>query len=242
MMGGDADYLDKVLEGRSDGEKVKVLDMTTRLGIQRDDPLWLMMIAINHLRVVTEDLPTELQEFEGYLDQWSETNLKILEALASKAETVENLATSSLELTTVLHALIDTSAELAKNIKSSNKRWKRSVAGLEMKLATIEELLIRNNKPQGLDFQDNLKTSLNSFTSQIESQVNSLKQTGTNGSVNGLLVIVLVLLLGGFGWLGVQYQKQAAVLQEIGQKTQWLLEKQNREDCAEGRGGKENCL
>lgn len=116
------DLLDRVLIGKDDAVKARVLQLVVRLGIDPQDELFLVMIALNHLQLLVEDAPTEWQElffeFKGELDQWSETNLQVLDSLIAKAQNEEALAESCKLLITALGNLTVTSNQLVTKLQN----------------------------------------------------------------------------------------------------------------------------
>lgn len=55
------DLLDRVLLGKPDETKAKVLELLLRLGISPEDELFLVMIALGQLQVLVEDTPNDWQ-------------------------------------------------------------------------------------------------------------------------------------------------------------------------------------
>jgi hypothetical protein len=116
------DLLDRVLAGKPDEVKARVLELVLRLGINPQDELFLVMIALNHLQLLVEDAPTEWQDlfidFKGELDQWSDTNLNVLDSLIHKAKNEEALAESCKQLISALANLTISSNELVKQLQN----------------------------------------------------------------------------------------------------------------------------
>lgn len=105
------DLLDRVLLGKPDETKAKVLELVLRLDISPQDELFLIMIAFNHLQILIEDAPHDWQalfiEFQGELAEWSDINLETLNSLIRKAENEQILAETSKSL---VNALINSTA------------------------------------------------------------------------------------------------------------------------------------
>lgn len=110
------DLLDRVLLGKPDETKAKVLELVLRLGISPEDELFLVMIALGQLQVLVEGAPNDWQalfvEFRGELAEWSEINLETLGSLIRKAEHEQILAEVSSKLVTTLLDLTAYSKEL----------------------------------------------------------------------------------------------------------------------------------
>jgi hypothetical protein len=124
------DLLDRVLAGRPDDVKARVLELVVRLGIDPRDELFLIMIALGQLQVLIEDSPNDWQTlfhtFQEELTQWTETHLQTLETLASKAETEDRLATTCNELVNSLTRLTSTCSELMIRLNASPPAWRTS--------------------------------------------------------------------------------------------------------------------
>lgn len=114
------DLLDRVLQGKPDDTKARVYELVLRLGINPDDELFLVMLALGQLQVLVEDAPTDWQilftDFQGELAEWSEINLETLNSLIRKAEHEETLALTSQRLVNSLIDLTAFSTELMKRL------------------------------------------------------------------------------------------------------------------------------
>jgi hypothetical protein len=111
-----SDLLDRVLLGKPDETKARVLELVLRLGISPEDELFLVMIALGQLQVLVEEAPRDWQtlfvEFQEELAQWSDINLETLNSLIRKAEHEQTLAEASSRLVTNLIDLTAFSKEL----------------------------------------------------------------------------------------------------------------------------------
>ena len=101
---GSSDLLDRALRDLSAEQRARVLDLVIRLEIDRDDPLWLIAIAIGQLQVLVTDAPEDWREtfvnFQSELITWTNTHLETLEAIAKQALVAKSLAKTSNELNT----------------------------------------------------------------------------------------------------------------------------------------------
>lgn len=117
------DLLDRVLDGKDDQTKAKVLDLVLRLGVHPDDELFIVMIALNHLQVMIEDAPQDWQslfvDFTHELDQWSKIHLETLNAIIRKSQQEETLATISASLVNALSNSTESWNALSKKLESS---------------------------------------------------------------------------------------------------------------------------
>jgi hypothetical protein len=100
------DLLDRILEGKPDSAKARVLSLVYRLKIDANDPLFLVMTAMGYLQTLIEDSPQEWEEtfaaFREELNAWTEVHLETLETLAKRAESEKNLSDVSSKLASLL--------------------------------------------------------------------------------------------------------------------------------------------
>jgi len=115
--------LQMALQGESPEHINRVLSLVVRFDIDPDEEFFLIFAAIGHLKVLVEDAPKEWQglfrSFVEELGQWAELNTEHLRILASKTETIENLARSCERLGNTLELLQAVSQELTSQLKTS---------------------------------------------------------------------------------------------------------------------------
>lgn len=213
------DLLDRALRDLSAEQRARVLDLVIRLDIDRDDPLWLIAIAIGQLQVLVQDAPedwqTVFQEFGQELDAWTDTNLQALEAIAKQSASSESLAQTVNELTRLFSALARVLAEQAKHSSKSGGDWSRFENRLE-------------------DFKNILSLKIDNLSSLISHLVSDQRMLPKISAPKSLLILSLSvngvlslgMLLGFWGlWQGQEYQ---------GERLQWLLQKATRQECITG--------
>lgn len=181
------DLLDRVLTGRPDDVKARVLELVVRLGIDPRDELFLIMIALGQLQCLIEDSPnawmTLFDTFQEELTQWTETHLQTLETIARKAETEEVLATTCNELVTSLAKLTSTCNELMIRLPTSPPGWNTSASKstgltrdssdrmdeIRHSLSNLSETLLRSHHhlSQQLSQSGNVKAALRRWGSVL---------------------------------------------------------------------------
>lgn len=216
-MGNAKDLLDRALRDLSPEQRARVLDLTLRLDIDRDDPLWLICLAIGQLQVLVEDAPRDWREtfaaFSTELEAWTDSNLKMLEAIARQAEAGEGIAQVSKELVTSLTALTrllseqsQTPQKFGQELDSLKNRFEDLRNALDYRLTSLMESL--ETRKSGASMSNTLRP-----------------QNGIGRwSANPLLLVFLVVVGGGFFMLWQGQQQNAKTLQ-------WLLYKANRMEC-----------
>ena len=129
------DLLDRVLAGKTEETKARVLELVLRLGISPDDELFLILIALGYLQTLIEDTPQDWQtlfhNFKDELELWTSTNIEVLDSLVRKAEHEKALAENSQQLVNALTVLTTYSTKLHTALQkqsqtSSDKPWLRS--------------------------------------------------------------------------------------------------------------------
>jgi hypothetical protein len=213
---GERDLLDRVLEGKPDEVKARVLEMVYRLGIDPRDELFLVMIALGQLQILLEDAPQAWEgvfaSFSAELEAWTESNIQMLEAIAKQAEAGEGIADTTKELvislsgfTKLLSEQSRTSPNYGRELESLKGRFEDLRNALDYRLTSLSESLEQQ---------------------KLAGKGNSLVGSGadnTNGIKNIWLVVLLAVGVGFFTlWQG--QQKNAQTLE-------WLLYKANRQEC-----------
>ena len=176
-----------------------MLDIVRQLGIDGQDEFWLLFIAFGQLQVLIEDIPDALVAFEANLNQWTETNLEVLQAVSEKSQTVDSLAQSTKELADILRTFVNS-------------------CNLLMQRLQVLEQHSQNSDAQQRRFMMQTETSLETssrasqrYQNRIEQQLARLEaRRGVPGApdataklVIGLLVVCILLLC----WLGWQQQQ-----------------------------------
>jgi hypothetical protein len=164
------DLLDRVLAGRPDDVKARVLELVVRLGIDPRDELFLIMIALGQLQCLIEDSPNDWQAlfhtFQEELIQWTDTHLETLETLARKAQTEEMLANTCTELVSSLARLTTTCNELMVRLPTSRPS-STSSAFNSMELNRDSEIL-----RQMSNIEDTLRRSHHHLSRQLSQSAN----------------------------------------------------------------------
>lgn len=144
--------IDRVLEGTSPAIKARVWELIKRKQIEPDDEMLLLFIALNHLEVLIEQAPVEwknvlnlyekelsklLLEYREFvknnnqsLSVWSNNNRNILEQIAEKVKTMEDLASSSKELSQSAAELLVVCGDLSGTLGNSNSQSAKSLVEL----------------------------------------------------------------------------------------------------------------
>ena len=243
-----AAWLDQALAEQPPATRAKVLDFALKFGVGADDSdFWMLIAAVGFLHTIIETAPQEweglLSGFTQTLNQWTTSNLAVLEALANKAETDATQATLIRELSHTLRVL----TTLMQEQQQAWNKLGRTSTTAGPSLSDLREGL--NHRLSALSSQiETISTNLNSNgnmpnTRQRRPLRNFENMTG-NGlrnafpignansrSTRAVSVMVLTVLLGlqGFtSWRLWQGQQQQA------QILQWLLLKANRAECLAG--------
>ena len=150
-------WLDKALDGQSAHIKARVLEIILKYGIDPQNEFFIIFVALGQLQVLLENSPNEwegvFQSFQSELDQWTDTNLKILESLVSKAEATDLLAQSLKELMSLLSNLTTTCGTLVQRSQTSDQtsadwmpRLERLIKDLDSSLSHSKQDIRRQNE------------------------------------------------------------------------------------------------
>jgi len=180
--------IERVLEGKSDKIKAKVWYLIKQKDIDPDDEFLLVFIALGNLEVLIEEAPKEWQnalllykdEFSSILGQyrqiihqnnekleaWSQNNLNILGSIAKKVETMENLATSSVELSKSAGELVVVCSDLSAKLGTSSSESGKSLVKLKELKDNFENAIEKLPKlPESIS--TSLEEKLNLLTDKI---------------------------------------------------------------------------
>lgn len=221
---GSSDLLDRALRDLSAEQRARVLDLVIRLEIDRDDPLWLIAIAIGQLQVLVTDAPEDWREtfvnFQSELITWTNTHLETLEAIAKQALVAKSLAKTSNELNNSTEKLLILLNEHSKNSNNSD----RELRYLKNSLTNLQ----KNMESRFQTVERGTDQNLARIEAKISSNGNMMKSLGIWAVCNIILVGVSSLFL--MGWL-----IQLSVWESNNaEKIEWLLIKANRNDCLRG--------
>jgi uncharacterized protein YeaO (DUF488 family) len=221
---GKSDLLDRVLFDLTPDRRARVLDLTLRLGIDRDDPLWLISIAVGQLQILMEDAPNDWQHlfrsFEEELQQWTSSNLQLLENIARKAENEEILAQTAQQLTNTLLGLTTSLSELITCLHSSpneQNNWFNALKTFQTEFTTsLEEL------------REELSNAQNQQHSTLKKLLAKLQNSTIDFSPwlwTALACQMLIIAGLGFGLLQITHTNT---------RVQWLWQHQLKTECKLG--------
>jgi hypothetical protein len=136
------DLLDRVLRDLNAEQRARVLELVVRLDLDKDDPLWLVAIAIGQLQVLVEDAPEDWQTlfhgFQGDLNTWTQTHLHTLEVVADKARVTASLSEYTQELGSILKTLVAACNALMQRLQASEMNSLDCATQLKRSTTTIE--------------------------------------------------------------------------------------------------------
>lgn len=222
----DSKLLDRVLQGLDASQRARVLDLVVRLGIEPDDPLFLISLATSQLQVLVEDAPKDWAELFGTflteLEKWKENDLQLLHQMTLEAQAIQGLTETSKtlqhnikDLQTILLQLID-SLEIS---NQNNQHWRTNFESLKRDLVTTISSTLHISKP---------------WNGQIKPQ-SKTKPTILTWNDSHTLISILVggcILTSFIGLLNIRnfqrtYTKQQQQLQE-------LIQQQTQYNCHQG--------
>ncbi|MBW4595460.1 MAG: hypothetical protein KME46_21795 [Brasilonema angustatum HA4187-MV1] len=227
--GNGSDLLDRVLRDLTPEQRVRVLDLTLRLDIHKDDPLWLIALAIGQLQILLQDSPQDLRllfdNVQMELEEWAEATTTVLEATLQDAKNTEVLAHGLENLLSVLATLSKLLTELATSLNQHGSQNVSSSLSMEFGHLRQEFATL---------LQTNSTSLRDSITSQVSNQVGGIlrhhSNTTSNTSDKRLLWVSLganaLLLMGVFSLWRTHAQTS--------QRIQWMWQHQQKIECAVG--------
>lgn len=167
------DLLERMLEGKPDAAKARVLNLVYRLRLDANDPLFLVMIAMNYLQVLIEDSPQEWENtfasFKEELDKWTELHLATLESLARRAESERTLADVSIRLGKLLEnsMMSPTTSSIPSPMPTTGSRTSKEISQLQELWETSRSMDTRLEKHTGM-----LQQALHRLSRSLTAKVN----------------------------------------------------------------------
>lgn len=214
------ELLDQALAGQSAEVKARVLNILLRYNIDVENEFFLIFTAIGHLLAIVEESPENwrslFDDFERELDGWATQNLRTLEAINRQSEHTERMGQSFREL---VRSTTNLSSETATSLIRLNK-LDVTLNGLASKLSQTES---------------HSSSLLNRFK-KTDQRIERLEKLVTLTSACSLGLLLALLVGGGLSYQRIANQNEfTQVLQgRTQEKTGWLLEKANRQECANG--------
>lgn len=163
-------WLDKALADQPPVIRAKVLDFAIKFGVgAEDDDFWVLIAAIGFLHSIIETAPqqwnTTLTGHTQELNQWTTSNLEVLQALTIKTETEATQAELSSELSHTLRAL-------TKLLRGQQQHISRLG-----KISTTSESSLN-------DLRQSLNYRLNEMSKQLETMMALISKRANSSSKN----------------------------------------------------------
>lgn len=209
--------LDRALEDATPVQKARVREVVRRLDIDDDNEFYIVVIAIGYLVVLVKDAPERWQElfdaFEEKLGEWATENLRTLAAINHQSELTERMSKSFLSLVTSTDSL---------------KRETKASGALSMQLsASLRDAIGRLGKTEGYSRE------LSQRFKQTEQRVSQLEKLVTLTSACSLGLLLMLSVGGAWAFRRIEAQNQTigAITAGDAERSRWMLEKANREEC-----------
>lgn len=213
-------HLDRYLQDLPEAKKVKIYDLTLKMDIHPEDPMWLICLGLNQIFVLLEDTPSTLTEFTTQLESWSNNHLAVLEALSRKAQTIEELSLTSKELTTSLTKLVEVSQKLMERSLTSDPNLETSLSKLKISNKTIIKDLKKVRETQ--EEQDQR------LNARLAPQP---KTRNWSGNISLILSTVTLALMS---FSTMQQYSAKGIWLDTAERSQWILRRTIIRDCQEG--------
>lgn len=213
-------HLDRYLQDLPEAKKVKIYDLTLKMDIHPEDPMWLICLSLNQIFVLLEDTPSTLTEFTTQLETWSNNHIAVLEALSRKAQTIEQLSLTTRELTSSLTILVSVSQKLITQLQNSVQNYETFRADFK----TSRKTIIKDLK-KVREIQEQQNQRLNAYLAPPP------KTRNWSGNLSLVLSTVTLALMGLSTW---QLNSAQDLLLDTAERSQWILQRTLIRDCQEG--------
>ena len=220
-------WLDQALADQPADVKARVLDFAIKFGVgSEDDDFWILIAAIGFLHSIVETAPQQwsatLSGHTQELNQWTISNLEVLQALtvkteteATQAELMSELSRTLRALTKLLHGQQQRINRLSKISTTSESSWNDLRQSLNYRLSEMSkqiEILTTSTEMKSDSSRRNLNKTGSSAT-----PYHVVKRRIATGRWSGRLLNVFlaaaVTLTLGLVWQG--QQKQTRTLERL---------------------------
>ena len=212
--------LDRALEGSTAEHKARVRGLLMSYGVEHDNEFYMLFVAFGHLTVLVQEAPENwralFDEFEEKLDQWAQQNLRTLEAINQQSDNAERMSRA-------FHALVQSTTSLKQETEAS--------------LLSLDKLNTSLSSLTGkLDLTESHSKSLLQRFKKTDQRIERLENLVTWISGCSLAVLLVLFFGGGLAYRHIAKQNHfiKVVLAHEDQRSGWLLEKANRQECVNG--------
>lgn len=233
--------LDKALAGESPEIKSRVLQLVLESGINPEEEFFLISLGLNHLKILLHEAPVQLQQwsatFEQKLAAWSRSHGQTLQLITQKAEATAALTETAGQLATLLTGHTQTCNALVKQLQAAHHAWGDSwekQADVNKQLLTAVQDL-EQHLTQQTEHLQHLAAEVKA-SRQPDPLVALGLQSGLGWQQTLLSFTACAVIIGSLAGstMTVLYVLDRPVNRRMAERVQYLLQKQNRRDCAEG--------
>ncbi|MDB9526948.1 hypothetical protein PN498_13190 [Oscillatoria sp. CS-180] len=225
--------LDQALAGESDRVKSRVLQLVLDAGIDPEEEFFLISVGLNHVKVLLEDAPQQLNSWSELLvkelNLWSDSYSETLQLIAEKAQATNALLETAGQLATFLTSHTQTCNALVRQLQSAHNVWGNSwEEQTEVNTALMDALTAL---PETLRQQT---VQLKALTAEVQSarKPDPLQALGLRSNSNqhvllyGLVGSIGILAAGLIAFLGL-YIHDRDLVRSTKTKVEYLFQEQN---------------
>ncbi|MEM9502617.1 MAG: DUF6753 family protein [Cyanobacteria bacterium P01_E01_bin.43] len=217
------ELIDQALDGQSAEVKARVLAIIIRYNIDVRNEFFLIFVAIGHLLAIVEESPENwralFDDFKGELDEWTDANLRTLEAIHQQGAAQERMSQSFLKLTdSILNSNGKTEA-----LQSDLISLSKTLRGLTNSLNQITRDSSSN--------RDAIRSVNSDLATLLKGLVNVKKSAEEASNTSGWVAIGCVVMVV---LLGIGFWRQQQMLAQHSEYLQWIQKKAEREECLNG--------
>ena len=225
--GKQTDLLDRVCADLTPEQRARVRDLAIRLDIHRDDPLWLIALAIGQLQVLLQDSPQDLRllfdTVEMELEEWAQAATTVLETTIKDAQNQQVLAHATDQLLIILTALGKSLNELVSFLQTQS--YQSAFSNSSVMLGSLKQELTVQLQANSVSLQGFIRQEI-AASLQHQSHANSPRISIWSDNTRLLWISLganALLLLGGFSLWRTHT--------DTNQRVQWLWQHQQKIEC-----------
>ena len=233
--------LDKALVGETDAVKARVLRLVLESDIDPEDPLFIVLIGLNYIKILLIDAPERFKSwgdrFLEDLETWTAAHQQTLDLIAQKAEATRALSETAGQLASMLTGLTDTCNALIRQLQAGYQTWGESwdrQQAVNAEVAQALEAIRTQLERQTLEVQKLSAAVQADNHAQLLSTLGIVRRPARKALLFGGVVVYATIGTAAFLTTTWFYINDRRLLHDTAEQIDYLLQKQNRRDCRDG--------
>ena len=231
--------IDAALAGQSEQIKARVLHIIIKHKIAPDNEFFILFAALGQLQVFLEDTPKlwldVFSQFEGYLREWTDTNLVTLGKLSKQSESIQDLSQTLKELSSSTERSNSLTQQLEQTCEQLEQVYSVSMSSLQSENSQLHQSLAEMSDI--LQVLSDRQVAHAKISAAAQNSILAWQPT-KEAKIWNLAFKALPAVAGAVSVLFIMiFVQQGLILSELnrqGTRVDWLLQKANRRDCLDG--------